>query len=80
MICTDVWTYLINSMERIEIRVPNWIKDYLKSKDNMSNYIRGLIIKDMPLFSPIKKVPCIKKTGQMKGQVPIDERIRKEDL
>jgi len=53
-------------MAIINFRVPDWLKERAKlaSGNNLSRYIKGLIIKDT-ISRPIKKIPHIKsvKTG-----------------
>lgn len=56
-------------MERIELRIPEWLKSHLKSKDNMSNYIRGLIVKDIAFQRSIKNVTCTGEIGQKDGHL-----------
>jgi len=55
-------------MARIEIRIPDWMKGRALGKAkaiglSLSRYLRMLIMRDNPSKDPVKRIPCIRRTG-----------------
>jgi len=55
-------------MARIEIRLPDWMRTRALGKakslgQTLSRYLRMLIMRDNPSKDPVKRIPCIRRTG-----------------